>query len=350
MTRARAAAALTVVCIAIGCSHPSVRPAARRAVFPDATVGETRGLVFHVAARSSDSSLERQTRAALTDVLSRESHARIVRLRVFAVGSERLRAVQQLLGHLLTERHLALPALSLIGVHALPQPGQLIEMESIAVQSRAVNPLGVAFLAGLASPSGARTAGGLAKVARGIGVSTTDVVRVSCFYESPDQAAGIKTAIADTFPSAEVALVQSYGASASPAVECEAIARLGEAVAATRYLNLPDAPPSPNFSRAALVSAPRIAFTGTIAADGDSAADMRGLLGRAAADVGALGANLGAVAMAGNYWVTGVARDALRPVRNAAYGSIVPAATGVFVTSLTPPGAPVALELAVPLS
>ena len=169
------------------------------------------------------------------------------------------------------------------------------------------------------------------------------------FYESPDQSGGVKKAVADTFPAAEAAFVQSYASDTAPAVECEAVARLADSVAGTRYFNLPGTAPSPNFSRAALVSATQLAFTGTVAAVGDTTASMRALLDRVQASLRPLGGSLHDVVMAGNYWITSTARDALRPVRNDAYGSTVPAATGVFVTSLAPPSGTVALELTVPL-
>jgi enamine deaminase RidA (YjgF/YER057c/UK114 family) len=221
-------------------------------------------------------------------------------------------------------------------------------MESIAVVPQAINPRGVAFLAGFASPSGDLTASGLAKVAREAGVPPANIVRVSCFYESPDQFVATRKAVADTFPSAEVAFVQSYAA-ATPAVECEAVGRLVDTVTATHYFNLPGTRPSPNFSRAALVGAPRIAFTGTQLALGDSQADMRALLEHAHVVVASLGGTLHDVVMAGNYWRTASARDALRPVRNDAYTATVPAATGIFITTLPSPTATVALELTVAL-
>jgi enamine deaminase RidA (YjgF/YER057c/UK114 family) len=340
---------VALVGVTLGCGHPAPGPAPQSVGFPDAAVGTTKSLTFHVAVRSTESSVEGQARAALDDLLRRDRGARIVRLRVFAVGSERLVMAQRVIGETLAARHIPLPALSLLGVQSLPGPGQLIEMESIGVGTRAINPHGLAFLAGLASPTGEKTAAGLARVARAAGVSPTNVVRVSCFYESAEQLDGARKAVADTFPGAEAAFVQSYGSAATPAVECEAVARLADTVGATRYFNLPGTTPSPNFSRAALVSASQLAFTGTVVALGDSASDMHVLLDRVQTSLTPLGGTLHDVAMAGNYWLTGAARDALRPARNEAYGSTVPAATGVFMTSLAPVNGTVALELTVPL-
>jgi enamine deaminase RidA (YjgF/YER057c/UK114 family) len=318
-------------------------------VFPDATVGETRSLLFHVAVPSTDTTLDGQTRAELENLLDRDPGAHLVRLRVFAVGRDRLAAIARTVGAVLLARHAPLPALSLIGVTALPSPGELVAMESIAMGSKPVNPHGLAFLAGLAAATGDRTAGGLARVAREAGVSPERVMRVSCFYESPAQLDGVRRAMADTFPSAEALFVQSYGSADKPAVECEGVARLVDSVEGTRYINLAGTTPSPNFSRAALVGASRIVFTGTLVAVGDSAADMQALMERVRAVIAPFGASIRDVAMAGNYWLTPVAREALRPARNDAYGSTVPAATGIFVTTLAPAEGTVALELAVPL-
>jgi enamine deaminase RidA (YjgF/YER057c/UK114 family) len=340
--------AAVTIAAAIACAHPSTRPSTASAVFPEATAGETPKLAFHVAAATTTGSIADQTRRALEDVLSRDRDARIVRLRVFAVGQPRLDTVQRLIGEILTAHHVALPAISVVGVQSLPRSGQLVAMESIASRAVVVNPSGLAFLAGFALASGERTAGGLATVARTTGVSLANVTRVSCFYESTDQAEGAERAMRDTFPSAEVVVVQSYGSSARPAVECEAVGRLSEPVPASEYVNLPGSPPSPNYSRAARVSAPRLVFTGTLQALGDSASDMRALMERARDVLSPLGAHLQDVVMADNFWLTAVARDALRLARNEAYGTTVPAATGVFMTSLASPRGTVALELIVP--
>lgn len=197
---------------ASACAHPTTELSSTSVPFPEATVGETPKLVFHVAAPASAGTLEAQTRRALEDLLSRDHNTRILRLRVFAVGQTRLDTLHRLVEVVLSTRHVALL-----------------------------------------------------------------------------------------------------------------------------------------FSRAARVSAPRLLFTGTLQALGDSASDMRALMERATRVIEGFGGNLRAVAMADNFWLTAAARDALRPVRSEAYGATVPAATGVFTTSLASLRGTVALELVIPL-
>jgi hypothetical protein len=316
--------------------------------FPDAATAETARLAFHASSTSSTGPLDDQTRAALDDLLRKGAGARIVRLRVFAVGQEHLIQVRAMLARLLLARRTPLPPLSLLGVASLPGPGQLVQMESVVETLQPVDTRGVAFLAGLATPSGDRTMGGLARVARSAGIAPQNVLRVSCFYEAAGQYDLIKQAVADTFPTAEASFAQSYASALSPAVECEAVARLTDSLAeAVRYFNLPGTPPSPNFSRASLVTARRVVLTGTLVAQGTSEGDVRVALDSAERSVKRLGGDLHDVVMAGNYWLTATARDSLRVVRQRYYGSTVPAATGIFLTNLGTASGTVGMELAI---
>jgi|SRR5579862_1470810 len=316
--------------------------------FPIATIAETRRLAFHTSRAVGTGSLEEQTARALDDLLGREAGARLVRLRVFAVGSARLIEIRRILARHLSARGAPLPALSLLGVASLPDSGQLVQMETTVEASIAVDPRGIAFLAGLASASGDHTMGGLARVARQAGVTTGDVLRVSCFYESADQLNATRQAVADTFPRAEVSLVHSYGQSEKPAVECEAIARMTDSTASgTRYINLAGERASPYFSRAALVAARRVVFSGTVAASYDAAADPAGVLDSIKVAVERLGSSLHDVAMTGNYWMDGPARERARLVREPYYGGTVPAATGVYMTSFASRESSLAFEFAI---
>jgi enamine deaminase RidA (YjgF/YER057c/UK114 family) len=317
--------------------------------FPAAVVAESDKLEFHVVSAPWRGALPAQMRAALHELFQRSEGARIAKLRVFAGAQDDLSTVQQIVADTFRARKLPLPALSVLGVAAFPDQGQRVSLEAVAVAGRPLNQHGLAFLAGLATPAGDRTIGGLARVARAAGVPTSNVLRISCFYESPEQLALVKRAVADTFPRAEVSFVLAHVADAARLVECEAVARLATpASEAVSHFNVPGTQPSPNYSHATLVSAPRLVLTGAQMAMGDSPADLRSAFDSLKQAVETLGGKLSDVLMANNYFVKLSARDALRAVRPEYFGTEnVPAATGVVFSGLPSPRAAAAIELVV---
>ena len=238
--------------------------------------------------------------------------------------------------------------ISFVGVAGFPDSSQLVEIESTAAGGHAVNAHGVGFIAGLASPAGDRTIAGLARVASDAGIPNANVLRVSCFYERADQVETARSAIASTFPAAGASFVNSYALSASPAIECEAVARLAaDPSSPKQYFNRPLVPASPNYSQAALVATRFVVFPRAESAESATKSDMHAMLDRAKVDVAQYGASLADVVMGDNYWLTGAARDTMRVVRAQYFGGVVPAATGVFFTSLLPANASAAIELVV---
>jgi enamine deaminase RidA (YjgF/YER057c/UK114 family) len=316
--------------------------------FPGALAGETKRLEFHAATYSSVGTLEDQIRAAVEKLFARSHGETVLKLRVFAVGPDDLIAARQIIRHAFASAGRPLPVLSLVGVAALPEHGQKVVVESVIQGKRKRNPFGLAFLAGFASSSGDKTVEGLAKVAGEAGILMQDVTRVSCFYQSPEQADVARASIAGTFPTAESSFVLSVTVEVNPAIECEAVARLSAPSSdGVRYFNLSGTKASPYFSRAALVSTNRLVFTGTEVALGDSEQDAREPFERAKEAVERLGAGLPDVVMGNNYWVTAAARDRNREVRGAYFGQTVPAASGVFFASVTPAQATQAIEFTV---
>jgi enamine deaminase RidA (YjgF/YER057c/UK114 family) len=331
---------------AIAQSRPLVKPALSN--FPDALIGETQKLEFHVSTPLSNGSLQTQTRAALQELIRKNHGATIIKLRAFAIGADNLTAIQAVIHKTLKDQKLPLPVLALVGVAGFPDAGQQVEIESTANSIESRNPDGVAFLAGLAAPAGDRTIDGLARVAREGGISADNILRISCFYESADQVDSAKKSIAKAFPSAESSFVFSYASAAKPLMECEGVARMtGQSANGVRYFNFFGEQASPNFSRAALVRTRRLVFTGTPVATGDSEADLHKLLEQLKSAIEAFGAKLPDVIMSDNYWLSASARDQLRTVRAQYYGKTVPAATGVFFTGLSSKNATAALELVV---
>lgn len=315
--------------------------------FPSARIAETGSLEFH-AARPARGSLDEQVRAELGELVRLNRGAAIVKLRVFAVGNSALEMSRQAIGRALGKSGRPRPVLSLVGVAGFPDSSQLVEIESTADRGREVNAHGVGFLAGVASPAGDRTIAGLARVASDAGIPHANVLRVSCFYESADQVEAARAASATTFPGAEMSFVNSYARSAAPAIECEAVARLATTPSsATQYFNRPSVPASPNYSHAALVATRFVVFPRAESATGATESAMQAMLDHAKNDVAQFGASLSDVVMGDNYWLTGAARDSMRVARAQYFGGAVPAATGVFFTSLSPASASGAIELVV---
>lgn len=316
--------------------------------FPSAMAGETRQLEFHAASPSSEGTLERQIQAQLKELLAKSAGAAIIKLRVFAVGPQELVAARKIVHNALVAAKQPLPVLSLVGVAGLPVDGQRVEIESVALSHRTPNPFGLELLAGFASPRGEQTIEGLARVARESAILMQDVMRVSCFYQSAEQADAARAAIAATFPAAESSFVLSVVAESNPAVECEAVARLNApSPEDVRYFNLPATKASPYFSRATLVSASKLIFTGTEMALGDSQQDAREPFERIKNAVERHGGKLADIVMSDNYWVTSAARDRNREVRGDYLGQTVPAASGVFFASLASAQATQAIEFVV---
>ena len=333
----------------VACTQTVETSTSNRA-FPRSLVGGTEYLEFHASTPSASGSLQTQARIALRMLLRNHQGAKIVKLRVFALGTE-LSAVEQIVSTTFTSKKRPLPVLSLIGVAGFPKPGQRLVVESVAVGKKRINPFGVAFLAGVQSPRGDQAISGLAQVARGSGIAMPNVTRVSCFYQSPEQAMAAKTAISDTFPAAESSFVLSVATDAKPVIECEGVARLPATIPeGIRYFNLPGTKTSPYFSRAALVSTPNLIFTGAEMALGDSEPAVREPFERAKKAVEQLGGKLPDVVMYRNYWLTSSARERNRAVRTDYFGQTVPAATGVFFTGLSSPRATEAIELVVALT
>jgi len=343
---------LPLSCIAISVLSSSAAAAQQGASastrdFPSAQIAETRSLEFH-AAHAVRGPLEAQIKAQLSEIVRLNRGARIVKLRVFAVGDSALELARDAIARTFDKSGRARPVLSLLGAAGFPDSSQAVEIESTAAGGHAVNPHGVGFIAGVASPTGDRTIAGLARVANEAGIPSANVLRVSCFYERTDQIASARSAVASTFPNAEASFVNSYTLSATPAIECEAVARLAdEPASAKQYFNRPTVPASPNYSHAALVATPRVVFSRGETADDATEPSMQAMLDRAKHAAAQYGASLSDVVMGDNYWLTAAARDTLRVVRPQYFGVTVPAATGVFFTSLSPASASVAIELVV---
>jgi enamine deaminase RidA (YjgF/YER057c/UK114 family) len=217
---------------------------------PGAVAAETDRVVFHVSPLSNKGLLSQQIRDALKALLRDTHGAVIVKLRAFVAGSGDMRRVPTIVSETFTEHKLPLPAVSTIEVGALPLEGAQVVIESVAVEKKTVNRDGLAFYSALPVKQLRQVPGAL---------------RATCFLNSLDDLARVKSITASAFSGAVVNFVQAQRLGFESVDVCEGVARL-------------DHPPAQELiieTGTALVNTPKIVLTGTQMAFRDTDADLR---------------------------------------------------------------------------
>ncbi len=294
---------------------------------PPATVSaETSRLVFHISPLSAKGLLSQQTRDALKALLKSANGAAIVKLRAFVAGSGDLRRIPAIVSETFTEKHMALPAVSVIQVGILPMEGAQVIIESIAVAKKEMNPLGLVFVSGQAAgsvtpilkvaPLAEKSMANLKTALQGAGSAPADVLRVSCFCSSLEDYAAVRGAVEPNFPHAALDFVQTQRSAFRGVVECEAVARLARKLdAPVVLLNPPGLTPSPNFSHLAMISAPKLVLTGTQIAYGYQDSDARLAFQRLAKALDQGGSSIKDVAFAHLYPLSSSIAEQVRRIR-----------------------------------
>jgi enamine deaminase RidA (YjgF/YER057c/UK114 family) len=294
---------------------------------PPATVtAETSRLVFHVSPLSAKGLLSQQVRDALKALLKSSGGASIVKLRALVAGSGDLRRVPAIVSETFTEKHMALPAVSVIQVGALPMEGAQVVIESIAVAKKVVNPMGLVFASGQAgsadtpvvkvAPLAQKSMADLKTALHAAGSGPADVLRVTCLCSSLDDYAAVRAVVEPEFRHAALNFVQLQRSPLRGVVECEAVARLTHKIAApVQFENAPGLPVSPNFSHLALVSAPRVVLTGAQVAYGYQDSDARLAFQRLAKALEQGGSSVKDIAFAAFYPLSASIADQVRRVR-----------------------------------
>ena len=113
---------------------------------PGAVTGETRRLTFYVTPLSARGLLSAQVRDALKALMHDTGGSPVLKIRAFVAGSGDLRRVRDLVSEVFNDKHLPLPALSLIQSGGLPLEGAQVVLEGIAAAKKEVNPQGLVFL------------------------------------------------------------------------------------------------------------------------------------------------------------------------------------------------------------
>jgi enamine deaminase RidA (YjgF/YER057c/UK114 family) len=241
--------------------HQTTQALPQSPELPAAVTAETARLAYQVSPLSSKGLLSQQTRDALKALL-RSNRGPIVKLRAFVAGSGDLRRIGEIAGEMFLEKHLPLPALSVVQVGALPVVGAQVVIEATEADRKVVNPNGVAFLAAQPASSVADSLAKLKSVLAATGMQPSEALLVTCFVSSIDDQRDTQQAMAADFPGAALDYVQMQRAPVAPAASCEATARLAK-------------PASSSDSRMAAVSGPEVVITGTQMAFGNQDGDFK---------------------------------------------------------------------------
>jgi enamine deaminase RidA (YjgF/YER057c/UK114 family) len=290
---------------------------------PPATVtAETARLIFQVSPLSGKGLLSAQVRDALKALLKSSSGATIVKLRAFVAGSGDLRRVPAIVSETFTEKHLALPAVSVIQVGALPLEGAQVVIESIALAKKEMNPLGLMFVSGQVgsadaptlkvAPLAEKAVAGLKTAIQGAG----SILQVTCFCSSLEDHAAVRGVVEPAFPHAALTFVQLQRSPLRGVVECEAVAKLARKIGAPlQFENPPGLTASPNYSQVALVSAPRLVLSGTQVSYGYQDSDARLAFQRLARALEQGGSSAKDIAMAHFYPLSSSIAEQIRRIR-----------------------------------
>jgi enamine deaminase RidA (YjgF/YER057c/UK114 family) len=304
---------------------------------PSAVVAETARLGFHVSPLSSKGLLSQQVRDALKALQHSAGNGAIVKLRAFVAGSGDMRRVQAIVSETFTERHVSLPALSVVQVGGLPLEGAQVVIEATSVGKKDVNPNGLAFIAGQQAsspnpldpvyPLAEKALAGLRTAVKGAGSEAGDVLRGTCFLSSLDGFAQVRQMVESEYKGAAWAFMQLQRAPANAVVECEAVARSRVKIEGpVQFLNPDGLPKSANYSQIALVSAARVAITGTQVAFGSQDSDVRLAFGRLEKELAGVGASVKEVAWSSIYPLSNAMAEDVRKIRFEYYDAARPPA------------------------
>jgi enamine deaminase RidA (YjgF/YER057c/UK114 family) len=283
---------------------------------PAAVAADPAQLVFHVSPLSGKGLLSQQVRDALKALFHENRDAQIVKLRAFVAGSGDVRRVQTLVSEIFTDRKQNIPALSTIQVGALPGTATQVVIETMAAEKKPVNPNGLAFFSGQQSKDVRTSLTQLQNAVAAAGVGRTDLLRITCFLTSLDDASTARELIAGAFPQAATDFVQPQRIGLEPLAECEAVGRLQHPPAQpVTLLNPEGLAKNPNYSQIALVNAPKIVITGTQMAFAEQESDIKLAFDRLRKELAELGADPKDVFWSSYYPLTRPVADKIRGLR-----------------------------------
>ena len=295
-------------------------------VLPDpplAIPAETARLGFLTAPLTAKGLLSQQTRDSLKALLAASRGAQFIKIRAFVAGTGDLRRVQAIVSEVFTERRLTLPVVSVVQVGALPMDGAQVQLEAVLQEKRPVNPHGLALISGQdsAGPEPVtvlvrQSVERLKQALTAASAAPDQMLRVGCFVTSLDGLATMRESVAQSFPKAQITIVQTQRLAERQVAECEGAARLTKAPASPVVLLNPEGlPASKNYSQLALVSAPRLIFAGDQLAFRYQESDARLAFQRLEKTMQAAGASLKNTVMLNIYPLSPQLAELVRKVR-----------------------------------
>ena len=301
-----------------------------------AVLAETQGLVFGVAP------------------LGAKLPPNLVSVTAFVAGNEDAEAVRKALEADLAKR--GKPALAVVGVAGLGQPGAKVVLEHVSLAGRAVNPHGIAFIAGQPAstekpvaemaPLVEKSFADLRKAHAAAGVDGGDVLRLTCLMSSLADLPAVRGLAEKEFSKAARHYVQLVRSPSRGFVECETVVRLRSAPGeALRMVQPEGLAQSPNYSHVALLGPGKVAFSGMYYAGGTQDSDARALFTALDTALAAAGSGARYVAMSSLYPTSAAASDLVRRTRFEFYDRSRPPASTMVVFESLPQAAPFAAQV-----
>jgi len=239
----------------------------------------------------------------------------MIKLRAFVAGTGDARRVQAIVSEVLTDKKQPLPAVTTILVGELPLEGAQVVIESISEDKKTLNPNGLVFFPAQHADDPPGAVERLAAAAKEAKVAPADMLRVTCFLGSRDDAEPARLAASRAFPSAAADFVQRLRVNAGSSTDCEGVGRRG----------------------AGGINTPKLIFTGSQMAFGTQDSDLRLALDRLQKTLNSLGASDSDVTFSNLYLLSRAIAQKLPAQRNPA--------TSVIVEGLPSPDASLAIEV-----
>ncbi|MEZ5398368.1 MAG: hypothetical protein R2729_01785 [Bryobacteraceae bacterium] len=245
---------------------------------PAAIQADVSRMVFHTAPYTTKGLLSQQVKDSIKALWKLNRRAQIVKIRALVAGTGDLRRVQSIVAEMFSGKRQPIPVVSVVQVGGLPVTGAQVVLESTAIERKPVNPNGLAFISGKGAtapfdlenpnlrvmPLAARSMADLRTALTGVGASSDETLRVTCFMSSLEDHSQIHAIVAKEFPKAALAFAQTQRSPAQKVVECEAIARLSaNPGVAWKVVNPPGLTASPNFSQAAVAGPGNVVLSGS---------------------------------------------------------------------------------------
>ena len=281
---------------------------------PDAIAAETAKLSFQVSPLSNKGLLSQQVRDALRALLRDNHGAQIVKLRAFVAGSGDLRRVQTIVAEEFTEKKLPLPVISTIQVGALPLVGAQVVIEAASVEKQAANAVMLRLFPAV-SVKDLPTAVEDLRVRSG----ASEMMRVTCFVGSLEDAAPARSSLAAAFPKAVLNVVQTQRQSLQPFAACEGTTR--DPLDGNKLQG--------SFNVKGLIAGPKIIFTGTKLVFRDDDADILLAFQRLLKAIEPFGATKDDVIWTGEYALTNPVAMKVATLRSEFTGVNAAASSGI---------------------